>query len=232
VLKTDNRPLATRRGDLDNIRIGTFGGHHLSAFTTPIGTLDFLVWGVGQTGRWGRLNQRSYALDFEGGFQPNLLRKLKPWVRGGYTSGSGDGNPNDATHGTFFQILPTPRPFARFPFFDMENNRDIMGALIFRPHKNVTTSSEFHSLALANAKDLWYLGGGVYQPWTFGYTGRATGGAKSLANLYDTSVEWRMNRSITATGYCGYAQARSAILAIYPRGKTGALGYLELAYKF
>ena len=21
--------------------------------------------------------------------------------------------------------------------------------------------------------DLWYLGGGAYQPWTFGYTGRA-----------------------------------------------------------
>jgi hypothetical protein len=63
-----------------------------------------------------------------------LLPKLKPWLRGGYTLGSGDGNPNDCTHGTFFQILPTPRPFARFPFFNMENNRDIMGALILRPH--------------------------------------------------------------------------------------------------
>lgn len=232
VVKTDDRPLPVRRGDLDNIRIGTFGGHHMSAFTTGAGTLDLLAWGVGQTGRWGRLNQRSYALDFEGGFQPNLLQKLKPWFRAGYTYGSGDGNPGDNTHGTFFQILPTPRPFARFPFFNMMNNRDIMGSLILRPHKNVTTSSEFHSLSLADANDLWYSGGGVFQPWTFGYTGRATGGARSLANLYDTQVEWRMNRRITATGYYGYAVGRAVMAAIYPHGKNGSLGYLEIGYKF
>ncbi|MBZ5578190.1 MAG: alginate export family protein [Acidobacteriia bacterium] len=232
VLKTDNRPLAARRGDLDNIRIETFGGHHLSALTTKAGTLDLLAWGVAQTGNWGRLTQRAYAVDLEGGFQPRILARLKPWLRGGYTNGSGDGNPNDQTHGTFFQILPTPRPFARFPFFNMENNRDLMGALILRPHKNVTTSSEFHALALSNPNDLWYSGGGAFQPWTFGYTGRAAGGAKSLANLWDTSVEWRMSRSITATGYFGYASGRAVMTAIYPKGKNGSLGYLEMAYKF
>jgi len=232
VLKTDNRPLAARSTDFDNIRIGTFGGHHMSAFTTGAGTLDLLAWGVGQTGRWGRLDQRSYAVDFEGGFQPNLAHHLKPWLRAGYSYTSGDGNPNDNTHGTFFQILPTPRPYARFPFFNMMNNRDLMGSLILRPYKNVTTSSEFHSLALANANDLWYSGGGVFQPWTFGYTGRAVAGAHSLANLYDTQVEWRMNRSITATVYYGYAQGLAAIAAVYPHGQRGSLGYLELGYKF
>jgi hypothetical protein len=232
VLKTDNRPLAARRGDLDNIRIGTFGGHHMSALATKAGTLDFLAWGVGQTGRWGRLAQRSYAIDFEGGFQPNLLRKLKPWLRGGYSDGSGDGNPDDNTHGTFFQILPTPRPFARFPFFDMENNRDLMGALILRPHKSVTISSEFHALALSNPNDLWYSGGGVYQPWTFGYSGRAAGGAQSLANLYDTSIEWRATRSVTVTPYFGYAQGHAAMTTVYPKGKDGLLGYVEMSYRF
>lgn len=231
-LKTDNRALGVRRGDLNNIRVETFGGHHMSAFATKAGTIDFLAWGVAQTGNWGRLDQRAYAVDVEAGFQPRILGKVKPWLRGGYSNGSGDGNPNDNTHGTFFQILPTPRPFARFPFFDMENNRDIMGALILRPHKNVTTSSEFHALALSNPNDLWYTGGGAFQPWTFGYTGRAAGGAKSLANLYDTSVEWRINRSLTATGYYGYANGRAVLAAIYPKGKNGSLGYLEMAYKF
>ena len=84
--------------------------------------------------------------------------------------GSGDGNPNDITHGTFFQVLPTPRPFARFPFFNMMNNEDAFGMLILRPHNGLTVSSEFHSLRLANAKDAWYIGGGVYQPWIFGYS--------------------------------------------------------------
>jgi hypothetical protein len=164
--------------------------------------------------------------------QPRILPKLKPWLRAGYTASSGDGNPNDQTHGTFFQILPTPRPFARFPFFNMENLHDLMGALILQPHRDITISSEFHALALANANDLWYIGGGAFQPWTFGYTGRPAGGAKSLGNLYDTQVEYRMRPNITATAYFGYAQGHAVIASIYPKGKDGALGYLELNYRF
>lgn len=232
ILKSDNRPLAARRGDLDNLRIGTFGGHHMSALATTAGTVDFLAWGVAQTGSWGRLTQRSFAVDFEAGVQPRMLKRWKPWLRGGYSNGSGDANPNDGTNGTFFQILPTPRPFARFPFFDMENNRDFFGILILRPHSRVTVDTEFHALALSNPNDLWYSGGGAYQPWTFGYAGRAAGGAHSLANLWDTSIDWRINRSLTATAYFGYADGRAALAAIYPNGKTGSLGYLEMGYKF
>ena len=56
---------------------------------------------------------------------------------------------------------------------------------------------------------LWYAGGGVFQPWSFGYTGRATGGQRSLANLYDTSVDYRVNPRLTLTAYFGYAQGRT-----------------------
>ena len=232
IVKADNRALAARRTDLNNIRIGTFGGHHLSAVTTRAGTLDLVAWAVGQSGRWGRLGHRAYSVALEAGIQPARLPKLKPWFRGGYTKGSGDGNPNDQTHGTFFQILPTPRPYARFPFFNMMNNRDIMGALMLRPHQNITISSEFHALALSKASDLWYLGGGVFQPWTFGYTGRSAAGARSLANLYDTSLEYRFKPNVTFTGYIGYADGRAAIAAIYPRGASGTLEYLELNFRF
>lgn len=121
---------------------------------------------------------------FEEGFQPAILPSLKPWVRKAYTLGSGDNNPNDHSHGTFFQILlPTPRLFARFPFYDMENSRDIMAIVILRSGKIVTISSEFHALALANNNGLWYTGSGAFEPWTFGFTGRAIGGGKSLADL-------------------------------------------------
>jgi hypothetical protein len=124
ILKTDNRPTAIRKPDTENILIGTFGGHSLHSFATAAGTLDALAWGAFQSGRWGTQTQRAYAVDFEGGFQPRILPRLKPWVRGGYTLGSGDDNPNDKTHGTFFQVLPTPRPYARFPFFNMMNTQD------------------------------------------------------------------------------------------------------------
>ena len=135
----------------------------------------------------------------------------RPWLRAGFTEGSGDGNPNDKTHGTFFQLLPTPRPYARFPFFNMMNTEDLLGAMILRPHSKVTVSSEFHSLRLTNANDLWYSGGGVYQPWTFGYVGRSTSGRRSLGNLYDTSVEYRALRSLTLTAYLGYTQGLAAM---------------------
>jgi hypothetical protein len=85
---------------------------------------------------------------------------------------------------------------------------------------------------LSEANDLWYSGGGVFQPWTFGYTGRSTSGRKSLANLYDTTFEYRVNRKITIAAYMGYAQGLAAIEQIYPQGGTGRFGYLELLQRF
>ena len=232
ILKTDNRPAAVRAGDTGNIRIETFGAHSMHAFTTNAGVIDALAWGAGQTGRWGTQTQLAYALDFEGGFQPKVLGKLKPWIRGGFTMGSGDGNSGDGRHGTFFQVLPTPRTYARFPFFNMMNTEDRFGALILRPHAKVTTSSEFHALRLSNAKDLWYSGGGVFQPWTFGYVGRPASGRRSLGNLYDTSVEYRATRRSTFTAYFGHAQGLAAMEQIYPKGKNGEFGYVEAMFKF
>ncbi len=236
ILKTDNRPLALRSGDTENIHIQTFGAHSLHVFTTTAGTIDALAWGAGQTGRWGMQTQLAYALDFEGGYQPAALpgplAKMKPWLRGGFTVGSGDGNPNDNRHGTFFQVLPTPRPYARFPFFNMMNTEDRFGALVLRPHSKISISSEFHALRLSNSKDLWYSGGGVFQPWTFGYTGRATAGFRSLGNLYDTSVEYRTTRHVTLTGYFGFTQGLASMEQIYPKGKDGEFGYMEALLKF
>ena len=232
VLKVDNRPSAVRQGDLSNIRLETFGGHSLHAITTTAGTFDILGWLALQTGRWGLQDHRAYAVDFEAGFQPAILPKLKPWIRGGFSASSGDGDTADGTHRTFFQLLPTPRPYARMPFFNMMNLQDSFGSLTLRPHAQLTVSSEFHSLRLANANDLWYSGGGVYQPWTFGYVGRATSGNRSLANLYDISVEYRASKYATFTGYYGYAQGLAVTRQIYPTGKNAMLGYVEALLRF
>jgi hypothetical protein len=232
ILKTDNRPLAVRRADLDNIRINTFGGHTLHALETQAGTLDFLLWAAAQTGQWGVQVQRAGAVDVEGGFQPSILPQVKPWLRGGLSWASGDGNPNDNTHGTFFQLLPSVRPYALFPFYNMMNMHDEFGTLILHPHAKLTLSSDFHSLRLANANDLWYSGTGAYQPWTFGYTGRSTSGRRSLANLYDTNLEYRIRKNVVTTAYFGYAQGLAVMEEIYPKGKNGRFGYLELLYRF
>ena len=232
VVKTDNRPLALRSSDLANIRIGSFGGHYLHKVTTAAGPVDFMAWGVGQTGRWGRLDHRAGAIAAEAGWQPSGMPRLRPWLRGGYFYGSGDDNPIDDRHGTFFQILPTPRPYARFPFFDFLNNEDFMGMLLLRPHNAVTIRAEVHGLRLASRNDLWYLGGGAFQPWTFGYIGRATSGNRGLATLYDAGIDYNLNRQITLSGYYAHAQGHSVMQAIYPRGRNANFGYLELMYRF
>lgn len=232
ILKTDNRALAARRTDLANIRIDTFGGHTLHAFDTAAGTVDLLLWGAVQTGRWGIQTQRAAAADVEGGIQPKIAGPLRPWLRAGFTYGSGDGNPNDNRHGTFFQLLPTPRPYARFPFYNMMNSEDGFGILQLRPHSKITISSEFHSLRLSDANDLWYAGGGIFQPWSFGYVGRSTSGRRSLGNLYDTGIDYRVNRRLTLSAYLGYTQGLAAMEQIYPAGKDGKFGYLEFQHKF
>lgn len=232
VLKADNRPAVLRTADTGNIRIGTYGGHYLQVANTSAGTLDFLFIGAGQFGKWGVLDHRAGMVDVEGGIQFKGLPKLAPWLRVGYYYGTGDDNPTDGRHGTFFQILPTARPFARFPFFDMMNNEDRFAMLTLKPHKRVTLKSEFHSLRLANRNDLWYAGGGAFQPWTFGYQSRASGGARGLANLYDLSADMTLSRVATLTVYYGYAQGKSVIRAIYPRGPEANLGYVELNYRF
>lgn len=232
VLKTDNRPASARQSDMANIRIATVGGHYSHLTETANGALDFLLWGVVQTGRWGRLDHEALALDIEGGWQPGFAPKLKPWIRAGFTHGSGDSDPNDSKHGTFMQMLPTPRPFARFPFYDMMNNQDVFAMLTLRPHKDWTIKTEAHSLRLANRNDLWYQGGGAFQPWSFGYVGRPAGGARGLATYYDASADWNVNPHVTLSGFLGYAVGKSAMQRIYPNGEDGVFGYLEAGYRF
>lgn len=232
VLKTDNRSAAARAADTGSIRLFTFGGHSLHAFTTNSGTFDLLFWGAAQTGSWGSLTQAATAINIEAGYQPKILPALKPWFRAGFYNGSGDGDPTDSRHGTFFQILPTPRPFARFPFFNLMNNRDVFGIASIRPSPRWTISSEFHHLLLASRNDLWYSGGGVFQPWTFGYAGRPSNGEQKLGNLYDISVDWAARHDLGFTGYCGYTNAGAVTQRIYPLGNSAVFAYLEMTYRF
>jgi len=231
VLKTDNRPTAARAADLANIRTGAFGAHYIHTHPTAAGAIDFTLWGAAQSGRWGRLDHRAGAFLAEFGFQPANLA-WKPWFRGAYYYGSGDGDPNDSTHGSFFQVMPTPRPYARTPFYDMINNRDAMAQAILRPRPALTLTAEFHHLSLASANDLWYLGGGVFQPWSFGYIGRPSQGASGLANLYDLEAGYKLDAHSSLTLYYGFMQARGAVQAIYPRGSNGSFGYVEWTYRF
>lgn len=233
-IKTDNRPLAVRQGadHLQDINIGTFGAHYIQVVNTKsAGKWDLLLWGAGQTGAWGLQGQRAGAGALELGWQPEA-KTLKPWFRMGYFISSGDGKPNDNRHETFFQLLPTPRWYARYPFYNLENIQDVSATAIFRPGTKWNLRSEFHNLSLTSRNDLWYQGGGAYQPHTFGYAGRPSGGHKALANLLDISADYQLRNNIGVTLYFAQAWGQSVMRAIYPAGASSQFGYAEFNYRF
>jgi hypothetical protein len=235
-LKTDNRTLALRRADTENIRLTTVGGNYVAAMKTTRGTVDLLAWGVGQFGSWGNLGHRAGALVVEGGFQPTGgLAKVKAWIRGGYSYTTGDNNPADGKHTTFFQILPTPRWYARFPFYNMMNNEDVYAQVRLKPHARVSLRAETHFLRLSNKNDLWYAGGGAFQEGTFGYTGRAGLGHRSLGTLFDLSADITVTTTTTLTFYGAGVRGGNIEAAIYPAGgvnPTARFFYAELTRRF
>ena len=232
VLKTDNRAAPARAADLDKIEIATFGADYAQVLDAQsAGKFDFAGWGAFQTGSWGTQTQRAGALVGEVGWQP-AVDVLHPWLSAGYSYGSGDGNPNDSHHGTFFQVLTTPRLYARFPFYNMMNNEDAYATLDLHPTSRLSLRSEGHALRLASAADLWYLGGGAFQRKTFGYTGRPSNGERSLANVWDVSADYKFSRFFAATLYYGHAWGKSVIASIYPGNPNAQFVYLETNVHF
>jgi len=229
--KTDNRALAARQTDHQNIRIGTYGGDLLTVIPIGPGQFDFLFWGALQNGSWGQLGHSANAVALEGGYQFGKHPQA-PWLRGGWFRSSGDSNTTDGTHNTFFQILPTPRVYARLPFYDLMNSTDDFVQLIDKPTKSLALRSDLHWLQLTSAHDFWYLGGGAYDNKVFGYTGRPANGASSLASVADISADWQATKKVALNFYYAYAQDKTVVAAIYPSGRNMQYGYVEFVYHF
>ncbi|MCW3100326.1 MAG: hypothetical protein JWL77_5944 [Chthonomonadaceae bacterium] len=236
-VKTDNRTAAVRATDKKPIRIATLGGNYTRVHDVGAGKLDTLLWYAGQFGQWGAQHQGAYAIAAEIGYQ---LPKapLKPWFRAGYYLGSGDGGSSNGQHGTFFPILPTPRIYARDPFYNESNLQDIFLQAILRtaPKHGMTAPlftirGDVHSLRLADSHDLWYGGGGAYDNAVFGYNGRPSNGKGDLATLVDLSVDYAPVKSTTVTAYLSYANGGNVISSIY-KSRDSVFAYLELNYRY
>lgn len=228
-VKIDNRPLGVRTPDKNTIRIHTFGAHYTRTMNLGPGKADVLLWAAGQVGEWGLLDHGAYAFAGEIGYQfPKA--GWKPWVRAGYNIYSGDGNPNNKEHGSFFPILPTARIYARYPFFAESNLQDLFAQVILKPSSRFTLRSDLHSLRLADSHDLWYSGGGAFQNSTFGYSGRPSSGFSDLATLVDTSADYQISKSTAVSLYLAYANG-GRVTNIFT-SRDSIFGYLEANYKF
>lgn len=229
ITKTDNRPAAVRAADHKNIRLGTYGGSLIATQPAGPGTFDFVFWGAWQNGNWGSLTQSAGAATFEGGYRLTGVASM-PWLRGGYWRMTGDNNPSDSKNNTFFLILPTPRVYARLPFYNAMNVTDDFVQLDDKPYKNWELRSELHWLDLTSGHDLWYSGGGAFDNKVFGFTGKPANGHTSLASVADISSDWQATHNLALNFYYGYGWGKSVVGAIYPANKDIQLGYVEMIW--
>jgi hypothetical protein len=227
VLKVDNRPAGVRREDRGRVRVHSVGGHF--AAVIPGGGVDVLLWSVAQTGAWGHLDHRAWAAAAEAGWQPRMWGA--PWIRVGYDRSSGDPDPGDGRHGTFFQVIPTPRIHAQFPFYNLMNGEDAFVQLLVRPHPRVQVRGDLHRLRLAEPRDLWYSGGGATNDEVFGFSGIPSGGGRSLARVAELSLAVRVHPRVSAYAYYGHAFGREVVRATFP-GARARYGYLEMTFRY
>jgi hypothetical protein len=231
VLKVDNRPLAARQADAADIRIGTFGVNY--ALVVPIryvGKWDLVVWGAEQIGHWGMLNHRANSGLFELGWRPPIP-KVRPWLRAGAFFASGDGNPNDSKHATFFQPLPTEQLYARLPFYTLQNVEDYTGQVIVQPTRKLELRSEVHKVKLHQVNDEWYLGSGAFQNTSFGYYALGDSSHRGLGNYVDLSTKYQLSAHLAFNYYIGIMSGKG-VETTNLKGKKGGFTFLEIAYLF
>ncbi len=233
VVKTDNRPLNVRAADDRDIRLTTLGGHYAGVLEAGPGKADYLVWAAVQSGRWGLLDHRAGAIDIEGGYR--FPAAWRPWARAGWFRSTGDRDPGDDEHGTYFQVLPTPRPYARFPIYNMMNSQDVFAELRLEPAAKLSLSTAAHALRLESRQDFWYAGGGAFQKETFGYLGRPGGGHAGMGTLVDVEAGYAASATTKVTLYLARLRGGGVEASIYPAGgqHPGArFIFLEVTQRF
>ncbi|UJP05132.1 MAG: alginate export family protein [Nitrosomonas sp.] len=219
--QADARPFLNQQ----KLDLHTVGAHWLSLHAVGSGSLDTLLWGAYQFGRWTSQSHRAWAIAAEAGYQWTQL-PLKPWLRAVYYRSSGDGDMNDNTHQTYFSAVPSGRLYAKFPFYNLMNIQDAFVEFITFPTAKLQANINVHQLTLSNAGDLLYGGlGAAVRSGAFGYSGNPAGGSSDIGQLVDISLTYTYSRQFTARVYFGHAFGGDAMKSIYP-GKSDANNFL------
>jgi len=183
-------PMINGLGDCE---VHMLGGHTLYAHKLGPGTADFLLWGGYQWGTWGRhptLDHHAWAVALEGGYRFERLPG-QPWFRVGYFYGTGDDDPGDRDHETFFMMIPTLRIYSMTPSYTFMNTKYWMAQVILRPLKKMVVRSDLHLVDLTEDEDYWYLGSGLMRPDVLSYAAVGAHLGKNhddLLTLWDLSI--------------------------------------------
>jgi hypothetical protein len=154
----------------------------------------FHLWGAWQTGDWYGNAHHAFSVSADGGHVWSDAR-WRPTVRGGLLYASGDANPNDDHHGTFFPMIPTTQPDVLRGTYAQMNLRDLYARVTVFPRQRLQLGGEVHYLSLADHLDRWYSGTGAtaFDGEYFGYSTRRSTLQRALGTYVQLSANTTIN---------------------------------------
>jgi hypothetical protein len=192
----DDRPVDDG-GLPDPIEVFTGGASLLAVHPLGPGSLDLLLWVAGQGGRYDGLDHAAFAGIAELGYRLAEV-PCQPWLRVGLNAASGDDDPGDGDHRTFFNVLPTNHLY--YGFADQlafQNLIDWFLQLKLTPLPRVDLNVFLHQLSLAEEEDARYSGTGAFDKSSFGFAAQPSGGHRSVGTELDAVVSFAATRWLT-----------------------------------
>lgn len=183
----------------------TTGGHLVATRKFGPGSADFLLWGAYQHGDWFEQYHKAAAVAIEAGYQFTSA-PWRPWLRAGVFRSTGDDDPADRDHETFYQILPTVRKYSFTTTNNLMNNRDYHIQLLLSPVKKLSVRTDLHFLELDESADLWYGGAGATQASgnIQGFSGRPSGNHDYLGTSLEFTANYQLSDNINLHAFYGH----------------------------
>lgn len=221
--QSDDRPV--------DVTVAAFGGSHARVAPTGRGELDTVLWAAVETGDWYGQPHRAASVAAEVGHRWAGVAG-RPWLRAGYLWASGDHDPADDRHGTFFQMLPSSRKYALSSTYAQMNLTDAFVQAWFEP-RGIKTRIEVHAVGLASAQDLWYQGSGATASTGryFGFSGRGAGGHSSLGTVLEGAIDVPLKKYWSVNAYAGTIWGGDVVTHNFSGTRLG-FWYLENVIRF
>lgn len=225
----DERP--TGRGGLaDDVEITTLGAHWLGVHPCGPGNFDALLWGAVQTGDYNGLDHFAGAGIIELGYQmPSWF--AKPWLRLGVNVATGDDDPADDDHDTFFNVLPTNHLY--YGFADQLAFQNLWNSFVqlrLTPHPMLALNLFVHQFRLLERDDSRYAGTGAFDDTVFGYAAPAPNGMKNVGTEYDVVATFTPHKAVTVEAGFAWLDGGAVFRAAAERDVQFGYVSVELRY--
>jgi hypothetical protein len=225
----DERP-ADRGGLADDVEISTIGAHWLGVHPCGPGSFDVLLWGALQTGDYDGLDHFAAAGVLELGYQlPNVF--AKPWLRIGLNVATGDDDPDDRDHDTFFNVLPTNHLY--YGFADQLAFQNLWNSFVqlrLTPHPMLSLNLFVHQFRLMDENDMRYAGTGAFDDSAFGFAGATSNGHRNVGTEYDVVATFTPHKSVTVEA--GFAWLDGGAVFRSAPDRDVQFGYVSLELRY